>query len=215
MDTDKNTQNITGEESSALHDAGVDLNDSGASPEGPEEINLDTAPDVKKDEDLKNIGIDFNQQDAMQNPPDLNILREKVLKQQTYKLEPQDVFSKEEAPSLTIDESKKSKDLEDEFKSAIGSSALPKKDLPALSDKISVLQSMLVKIKERLGIKKKEVKSELENLKSVKEKIAKDIENIKELEESEEKIQAELEKVDQIKGEIDSIEKEVEEELKM
>ncbi|MEZ4210743.1 MAG: hypothetical protein R3B39_00355 [Candidatus Paceibacterota bacterium] len=72
---------------------------------------------------------------------------------------------------------------------------------------------MLVKIQEKLGLKKKEVQKELDDLKHVKEDIAKGIGLIKELEESKDKIEKQLGKVEAISGEISNIEKEVEEEL--
>ncbi len=103
-------------------------------------------------------------------------------------------------------------DLEREFNQTVGSVGAVSK-ASSLNDDIFSLKLMLNKIKNKLGIKKTEVKEELGNLKKVKDDIAKDIENIKELEESEDKIEGQIKKIESIKGDITNIEKEVEQEL--
>lgn len=103
-------------------------------------------------------------------------------------------------------------DLEREFNQTVGTAGIASKS-SSLNDDIFSLKSMLNKIKDKLGIKKTEVREELGNLKKVKDDIAKDIANIKELEESEDKIEGQIKKIESIKGDITNIEKEVEQEL--
>ena len=224
MDTDNkkvDENDITGGEKDTLHNAGVDL----SSPAEKEDfIDIDNAPKIGEDPDLKNIGLEFAQKE---NKEDLSALKEEMDKKAAAGQA--SVFSdpaptptpapvKEVKPEVVQKPQPKEEDtnvtdLEQEFNQTVGGTSTQAKNI-SLNEKISVLESMLIKIKEKLGFKKKEVKEELENLKKVKEDIAKDIENIKELEESEDKIEGQLNKVSTMKDEISSIEKEVEEELK-
>lgn len=223
MDTDNkkvDENDITGGEKDTLHNAGVDL----SSPAEKEDfIDIDNAPKIGEDPDLKNIGLEFAQKE---NKEDLSALKEEMDKKAAAgqasvfsdpaptpapvtEVKPEVV----QKPQTKVEEDTNITDLEQEFNKTVGGVSSPAKN-ESLNDKVSVLQSMLVKIQEKLGFKKKEVKEELENLKKVKEDIAKDIENIKELEESEDKIESQLNKVSTMKDEISNIEKEVEEELK-
>ncbi len=223
MDTDNkkvDETDITGGEKDTLHNAGVDL----SSPAEKEDfIDIDNAPVIGEDADLKKIGLELA---PKENKEDLSSLKEEMDKKAAASKA--SVFSDStptpapvnevkvetvQKPDPKVEEDTNITDLEQEFNQTVGGTSNQTKNI-SLNDKISLLESMLVKIKEKLGFKKKEVKEELENLKKVKEDIAKDIENIKELEESEDKIESQLNKVSTMKDEISSIEKEVEEELK-
>ncbi len=226
MDTDNkkvDENNITGGEKDTLHNAGVDL---ASTPEKEDFIDIDSAPKVGEDPDLKEIGLEFTNNE---NKEDLSSLKEKMDKQKAANSKPS-VFSEPNLPKKPVESTTKEpvnspttkakieedadiNDLEKEFNQTVGGISTQIKN-ESLNEKILTLQQMLVKIKEKLGFQKKEVKEELENLKKVKEDIAEDIKNIKELEESEEKIEDQLDKVNSMKEEISSIEKEVEEELK-
>ncbi|MDQ5883289.1 MAG: hypothetical protein QG654_202 [Patescibacteria group bacterium] len=209
MDTDNKTteeNKITGGEKSALHDAGVDLSPSDEK-RSEEFIDIDNAPAIGEDEDLKKIGLNFVQKE---NKEDLSLLKEKMDKNITIN---NDVVKASSVNSPKLGTDTNISDLEKEFNQTVGQASTPIKN-ESLNEKISSLNLMLTKIKEKLGFKKTEVKEELENLKKVKEDIAKDIENIKDLEESKGKIEDQLSKVENIKGEISDIEKEVAEELK-
>ncbi|MEZ4103114.1 MAG: hypothetical protein R3B55_00900 [Candidatus Paceibacterota bacterium] len=230
MDTDKKTDanNITGGEKDTLHNAGVDLSSAETEPE--EFIEIDNMPAIGDDPDLKKIGLELA---PKENKEDLSLLKEQMDNKAVANTSPNpnppsSVFKDEQkpAPEVKAPEPKETKeespkpekdsdisDLEKEFNQTVGQSSAPKKS-ESLNEKISSLEAMLIKIKEKLGFKKVEVKEELESLKRVKEDIEEDIENIKELEESKDKIESQLSKVEAIKGEISSIEKEVEEELK-
>lgn len=246
MDTDNkktDDNNITGGEKDTLHNAGVDLSSSDEKTE--EFIDIDQAPKVGEDADLKKIGLEFA---PIENKEDLSLLKEQmdknalaqnnasvpeqkpasvfkesIEKPKELEIEPIQAVKKEPEAATFEQKIPKPKpetksvesdisDLEKEFNQTVGGSTAPAKS-ESLNEKISSLEAMLEKIKEKLGFKKKEVKAELDNLKKVKEDIAKDIENIKELEESEDKIEAELQKIEKIKEEVSSIEKEVKEEL--
>jgi hypothetical protein len=190
MDTD-NKNDITSTEKDTMHDAGVDLpinnNTQQVKEETEEFVDIDSGASASMN-DLTDMGINFVKENVVDTDKDV-------------------MESKKMDTSMPG-----GKDLENEFKSTIGgSSSAAEKD--SFGDKISSLQLLLGKIKEKLGFKKAEVKEEIENLKKAKEEIAKDIENIKELEESEQKIQEELKKVESIKEKITDIEKEVEKEL--
>jgi len=214
MDTDDKNQNnlITKEEDSTLHNAGVDMSFKDAQSGDDSFIDIDKATVSNDDEDLNKVGLNFvepkNSEIETQNinREDLSSLSESMLKTKPP-----------EAPAKTDSVF----DLEKEFNQAVGDVSpiitepkIPEKKEENLNEKVSGLQKMLDKIKEKLGIKKTEVRQELESLKKVKNNIEKDIENIKELEESEKKIESELSKVNEIKNEITEIEKEVESELK-
>ncbi|MDQ5901752.1 MAG: hypothetical protein QG580_467 [Patescibacteria group bacterium] len=193
MDTDNKNQNdITSTEKDTLHNAGVDF-PANTSPilkdeeEKQEVVDIDNGASSLNE--LADMGIDFVKEEKREDVSNL----------------------KPETASPAPAYFPGGKDLENEFKNTVGNIASPEKD--SFGQKISSLQVMLNKIKEKLGFKKAEVKQEIENLKKAKEEIAKDIENIKELEESEQKIQEELKKVESIKEKITDIEKEVEKEL--
>ncbi len=219
MDTDNKTQgdNISNSDKTTMHNAGVDV-----AADVDEFIDIDSTKPLKEDSDLKDLGLTFVEE---ANKEDLSLLSEKMREAEKQKIAA--VEKKEDTQEKTKDKTaqishsdslepgQSADDLEKEFKKTVGTSSVS--SLPgagSLGDKISSLQSMLTKIKEKLGFKKTEVKEELENLKKVKEDISKDIENIKELEESEQKIESELKKIEKIREEISGIEKEVEEELK-
>lgn len=191
------------EEKDALHNAGVDVGTGAftslASDQDKKEIDETVVPDVVDidsgipdagDSDLAKTGIQFVDQNPVPSKTDLSSLAEKK--------------------RATLD----SKDLEDEFKSQFSDSKIAGKESGAVEIKTSSLSSLLAKIQDKLGVKKKSVKEELVNLKRMKDTIGKDIEDIKELEESEEKIKTEVAKIESIKAEVDSIEREVGEELK-
>lgn len=209
MDTDNKTtdeSNITGGEKDTLHNAGVDL--ATAEEKKTEEfIDIDDAPAMGDDPDLKKIGLNFVEKE---NKEDLSLLKEKMDKSTEETGKPVSAPA-QASPKPEFDTN--ISELEKEFNQTVGQASAPDKN-ESLNDKIFSLQSMLSKIQEKLGLKKTEVKGELDNLKKVKEDIAKDIENIKELESSKGKIESQLSKVEDLKGEISNIEKEVEQELK-
>ncbi len=223
MDTDeiKPEENISGTDKTTMHNAGVDVTE-----EPQEFVDIDSSIPTKDDAELKKVGLTFVDQKPTINTDDLSSLAEKKMnemkeakenetkKEEEAKVEPKITMQKEAVketqPVNTTD------DLEREFKQTISSdssSAIVSKK-KSLNDQIVGLTTMLDKIKDKLGLKKSEVKSDLENLKKVKEDISREIENIKELEESEDKIEDQLKKVEKIQEEISSIETEVEEELK-
>ena len=213
MDTDKKTTeetNITGGEKDTLHNAGVDLS---SEEKGETFVDIDSAPPVGDDPDLKKIGLNFV---SNENKEDLSLLKEQMDKnnsdvsmgqnsQASKPDQPKASEPKKEEPSASVS------DLEQEFNQTVGQKDEPK--TTSLNEKVTGLRGMLVKIQEKLGLKKKEVQKELDDLKHVKEDIAKGIGLIKELEESKDKIEKQLGKVEAISGEISNIEKEVEEEL--
>ncbi len=213
MDTDNKTvddNKITGGEKDTLHNAGVDL---APTEEKKTEnfIDIDNAPAMGDDPDLKKIGLNFIEKE---NKEDLSLLKEKMDQGSLgiSKPAPVPIVPVSNTPVKTQVDTNIS-DLEKEFNQTVGQSSVSAKN-ESLNEKIFSLKSMLSKIQEKLGLKKTEVKGELDNLKKVKEDIAKDIENIKELESSKGKIESQLSKVEDLKGEISNIEKEVEEELK-
>ncbi len=238
MDTDnkKTDENeITSGETNTLHNAGVDLSSTVDEKAIPKEefVDIDNAPIIGQDEDLKKLGVEVT---PIQNKEDLSLLKEQMDKKELAKNAPvASVFKDEqnikpvvEAPKQEIQtpkvedlkkpELEKSEseisDLENEFNKTVGQTSTAISNKGSLNEKITSLEVMLIKIKEKLGFKKKEVKEELESLKKVKEDIEQDIASIKELEESKEKIEEQLGKVEAISGEISEIEKEVKEELK-
>ena len=234
MNTDNKTgdeNQITSGENSTLHNAGVDVASGADENLIPKEefVDIDNAPILGQDEDLKKLGVEVA---PTQNKEDLSLLKEQMDKKELAGSSVASVFKDEqdlkpvlEKPkqvplnSEMVKQSPSTKedsdisDLENEFNKTVG-------QRPAssgkgnLNEKITSLEAMLIKIKEKLGFKKKEVKEELESLKKVKEDIEEDIANIKELEESKQKIEEKLGKVEAISGEISEIEKEVKEELK-
>lgn len=186
---------INDNDKSTLHDAGVDV--SGLAAPKPDEekkealIDMDGSVPESNDEDLKKTGIKFIEEKPV-NKEDLSALAEQKSRA-----------------------SQNAKDLEEEFRSELsGTAKTSVVSEKAVVEKISTMAGLLSKISEKLGLKKKKVGAELQNLKKMKEGIQEDIEDIKELEESEEKIKAQLQKMDTIKSEIEAIEKEVGEELK-
>lgn len=204
MATDNNNQNsINNDDQKTLHDAGVDLpgmevqkDKKPDSPAGEVVVDIDGGAPKNEamDKDLAKTGIKFveNQNVTPENKEDLSALAEKKMKEVEVNLN--------------------TSDLEQEFKSQVSSEA-PKKTAD-ITSKSNTLSGLLVKIKEKLGLKKTKVKTELDSLKKMKEGISQDIADIKELEESEDKIEAELEKLENIKNEMEAIEQEVNEELK-
>lgn len=150
-------------------------------------VDIDSTKATENDKDLKSVGLKFVDNNSKINKEDLSSLKEE----------------KEKALH--------SSDLEKEFTSTMVGRSTQTGTQP--SERENRLNSLLEKIKEKLGIKKTEVRKELDDLKRVKEDISKDIENIKELEESEQKIEKELDKINLIKKEVEDIEKEVEGEL--
>lgn len=205
---DKNNQtntDISGGEKDALHDAGVDVATSGASSDGFVDIDAATSDESGAGD----VGITFVA--PTENKEDLSSLAEKKRKQEAPKQE--SVPADKKASPKIQEDSSTTNDLEQEFHKTVGD-ATPSTPTESFSDRIFNLESLLTKIKEKLGFKKSEVRQELESLKKMKEDIAKDIENIKELEDSEHKIEDQLDKIEVLKKEISGIEHEVEDELK-
>lgn len=204
MATDNNNQDsINNDDQKTLHDAGVDLpgmedqkNKKPDSSAGEVVVDIDGGAPKNEamDKDLAKTGIKFveDQNTMPENKEDLSALAEKKMKEMEVNLN--------------------TSDLEQEFKSQMSSDS-PKKTSD-ITSKSNTLSGLLTKIKEKLGLKKTKVKTELESLKKMKEGISQDIADIKELEESEDKIEAELEKLENIKKEMEAIEQEVNEELK-
>lgn len=190
MDTDKNNQtndSLTGSDANTMHNAGVDI-------AGEEEtfVDIDSTKPKADDADLKSVGLQF--------------VDSKTLEKEEPKVAPVVM----ENTATPLEEKIAGADLEKEFSNTVG-------PMPAKSNvntaSVSSLNTLLSKIKEKLGVKKREVKGELENLKKIKEEITEDIENIKELEESEKKIEGQLSKIESINNEINQIEEEVKGEL--
>jgi DNA repair exonuclease SbcCD ATPase subunit len=75
------------------------------------------------------------------------------------------------------------------------------------------LEDTDAKIAAKVASLKEEAKSELEQLKTLKNTIAKKIADVKELEETREKIKKELDKIKSLESEVDSITKEAKNEL--
>lgn len=212
--TEKDTEAINQAEEDTLHSAGVDV--AGLSHTTTASVQKPTAK--AKDSKAESV-VDIDDGVPKTDDPDLAKTGIKFVDEETATKE-----AKAEAPEQTVPVNKedlsalaeakmKASDLEEEFRSELTSS---EKTSAGSGDfgKTSTMTNLLQKIREKLGIKKNKVKSELENLKKMKDGISGDIADIKELEESEKKIEAEIEKVGSIKEEIDSIEKEVSEELK-
>ena len=187
-DSDKNT----------LHDAGIDV--AGMPSTSPENeikeetiVDIDGGAPVPNDPDVEKTGIRFfdeNKPSATKvNKEDLSTLAEAKMKAEG------------------------ASDLEAAFRSELSGNESEDRT-SAVIEKSGSLSALLSKIQEKLGMKKSKVKTELTNLKKMKEGISSDIADIKELEESEGKITAELKKIDTLKEEMDAIEKEVAEELK-
>ena len=185
---------INQSDKTTLHGAGVDLSDTPVEPEGiPEKIvDMDVAVPDEEDPDLKKSGVKFVSEET-----------------------PKPIVS---APTenKTKNENLNTKDLEAEFRSELADFKGPLKTGGEIGvmEKSGSLKAMLAKIQEKLGLKKKTVKSELESLKKMKDAITKDINEIKELEQSEGKINEELGKIEEIKKEVEEIEKDVAEDLK-
>lgn len=194
--TDSNNDNNLDKDT--MLKAGVDISsENNVSPEDVGETIVDIDSGMPKeaiDGDIKKTGIKFFDDNNSLNKEDLSSLAEAKLK---------------EANSVGAS------DLEAEFKSEL-SSAVPSKEetKEVIGAKVGTMKSLLAKIRAKLGLKKTKVKTELEDLKKMKEGISKDISDIKELEESEHKIEEGLKKVEVIKSEMEEIEKEVNDELK-
>ena len=193
-----NTKNDDGNsinqnDKTTLHGAGVDLSDTPIEPEseGEKIVDIDGSIPLGSDPDLEKSGVKFVEADVPVT--DLSALAEKKAK--------------------TV--SSAAKDLEAEFRSELADFKGPLKPdgEKAVMEKSGTLRSMLTLVREKLGLKKKTVKSELESLKKMKDAITKDITTIKELEESENKINAELGKIDEIKKEVEEIEKDLADDL--
>ncbi|MDQ5952901.1 MAG: hypothetical protein QG551_129 [Patescibacteria group bacterium] len=186
MDTDKNNQindSLTGSDANTMHNAGVDI-----ATEEETFVDIDSTKPKADDADLKSVGLQF--------------VDSKTLEKEEPKVAP---------VKEVVEEKIASTDLEKEFSNTVGGVSSSKTSVSTAS--VSSLNTLLSKIKDKLGMKKREVKSELENLKKIKEEITEDIQNIKELEESEKKIESQLGKIESINNEINQIEEEVKGEL--
>lgn len=175
-----------------LHDAGVDVKGLAPAEEpAPAVVDIDGGAPTEEaaDSDLQKTGIKFVE--SAPRKEDLSALAEQ----------------RDQMAASTA------RDLEDEFKSELSGIA-PKPVAKPTTERAGSLKSLLDQIREKLGLKKKKVKDELDTLKKMKEGISADIADIKELEESEGKIEAGLQKMDSLAGEMEAIEKEVGEELK-
>lgn len=180
---DKKDDSINKSENETLVSAGIDL--AGGSSENIAETSVDVDGEMPKEEDMQTSGINFVHEE---NKEDLSALAEEKMKAT-------------------------SKDLENEFKSELAeskASATVAHSGESIAPKKGNLSSILTKIQEKLGLKKKTVKDELGSLKKMKDSIARDIEEIKKLEASEGKIKEELDKIDSINEEVETIEKELE-----
>lgn len=195
----KNDQTVINDnDKKELHEAGVDLPTTSSVtqedvvesvPQQEEFIDIDSAPTVSNDVDIQSTGIKFFDEVKTENKEDLSMLAEKKQKELA------------------------AADLEEEFKSELSTANNSNETEKAIFDKGLSMKKLLSKIREKLGLKKTKVKSELDSLKKMKDGISKDISEIKELEESEKKIETEIKKIDTIKEEMETIEKEVSEEL--
>lgn len=145
----------------------------------PEVVDVDGATKSLNDSELEKVGLEF-----VDTPKEKN--NEPLIKEESQK----------EEKILSASQ------LEEEFKGV-------QKSDSSLDQKTNMLSSLLAKVQERLGLKKKEVKSELRDLKEMKEDISKDIEEIKDLEEDEETIKEQMEKIEQINKQIKEIEEDV------
>lgn len=179
--TDENS--INDAEKSTLEGAGVDIN-GGSSEEIVDKV-VDVDMQVPKDEEMKDAGINFVSPEEA-NKEDLSALAEEKMRAT-------------------------SAELENEFKSelAVTKSSQSPADEKAFIAKKNSLSELLVKIQEKLGLKKSTVKKELGSLKEMKDSITKDIEEIKKLESSQGKIQEEMAKIDTISHEVEEIEEEL------
>lgn len=145
----------------------------------PEVVDVDGATKSLNDSELEKVGLEF-----VDTPKEKN--NEPLIKEESQK----------EEKILSASQ------LEEEFKGV-------QKSDSSLDQKTNMLSSLLAKVQERLGLKKKEVKGELKELKEMKEDISKDIEEIKDLEEDEETIKEQMEKIEQINKQIKEIEEDV------
>lgn len=189
-----NANNDTGNtikdsDKSTLHSAGVDLSSTPVEPEGQEEkmVDIDGTTPAEGDADLAKSGLKFVEEKAPPKPNAEN--------------------GKDRVSTA---------DLEAEFRSELEEfrgPLKPDRDF-GVFEKTGSLRTLLVKVQEKLGIKKKSVKSELESLKKMKDSITKDITEIKELEQSEAKINEELGKIESIKKEVEDIEHDLSDNLK-
>lgn len=198
-----NTKNDEGDsinlsDKTTLSGAGVDLSDTPVEPEGEIEkiVDIDGSAPADGDVDLKKSGLKFVEPTVVNT--DLSALAEKKA-------------------VGALKENIATKDLEAEFRAEMadfkGPLIRPEAEKSVI-DKGMSLRSMLTRIREKLGLKKKTVKTELESLKKMKDSITQDIGEIKELEESETKINEEIEKIESIRKEVEEIEKSVSEDLK-
>lgn len=194
----KNDQDLINEnDKKELEQAGVDLSMSSSSDiqqdialdKQEEFVDIDSTPTVTNDPDVATTGIKFFDEINKENKEDLSLLAEKKEKEMA------------------------AADLEEEFKSELSATNISAEPEKAIFEKGLSMKKLLSKIREKLGLKKNKVKTELDSLKKMKDGISKDILEIKELEESEKKIETEIKKIDTIKEEMENIEKEVSEEL--
>lgn len=192
---------INDNDKTTLHDAGVDVAGLGIAPEVKDvpatdapTINLDDSISDPESPDVKKTGIHFVSDTPAVNKEDLSALAEEKMRMVEGN----------------------SKDLEAEFRSELSSLKASSKSSSEkdMSDRSASLGSLLSKIQEKLGLKKKNVKDELSSLKKMKDSISKDISDIKNLEDSEGKIRAEIDKIESITKEVDAIEEEFGQELK-
>jgi chromosome segregation ATPase len=154
---------------------------SGGSSETISDAPVDVDGEMPKDSEIKDSGINF----VHENKEDLSSLAEEKMKAT-------------------------SKDLENEFKSSLSEVKPVSSPSSTLAPKKGSLSTLLSKVQEKLGMKKKAVKDELGSLKKMKDAISEDIEEIKKLEASEGKIREEIEKIGSIEEEVQTIEKEFE-----
>lgn len=164
-----------------MHNAGVDIEEDTKQ----EVVDVDGATKSLNDSELEKVGLEF-------------VDAPKETKSEDQNNQPKS----KETQSVSEEKILSASDLEKEFKGAQESGS-------DLGQKTSMLSSLLAKVQERLGLKKKEVKGELKELKEMKEDISKDIEEIKDLEEDEETIKQQMEKIEQINKQIKEIEEDV------
>jgi chromosome segregation ATPase len=116
------------------------------------------------------------------------------------------------------DDSTSIDDLEKQFLDAAQASATPTPSKPQGSPApntsvLSEIEMLLEKLSKKIEDKKTKVRGEIENLKTMKEGISKEIAEIKELEETQVKLKEKKDAYQKISGEIESVEQEANDEL--
>lgn len=108
-------------------------------------------------------------------------------------------------------------DLEQQFLDAASAQTAPapikKSTSTPQTSVLSEIEMLLEKLSKKIEAKKTKVRGEIENLKTMKEGIAKEIGEIKELEETQVKLQEKKDAYQKISGEIENVEQEANEEL--